>query len=139
MTAILIEIEGRRLATRRWQNKVSLMAEIDDSHIVVTACHGIAAIQPPIRHGTNPYRYQEVPMTKRMRLALAALALTGLLGGCVAYPAYPGYGYGYPAYGDGYAPAYGYGYGGPGVVVAGGWGGGWHGGWGGGWHGGGWR
>ena len=68
-------------------------------------------------------------MTKRLRLALAALALTGLLGGCVAYPAYPdyGYGYGYPAYG------YGYGYA-PAVVV----GGGWHGGWGGGWHGG-WR
>ena len=39
-------------------------------------------------------------MTKRMRLALAALALTGLLGGCVAYPAYPGYGYGYGHYGQ---------------------------------------
>jgi hypothetical protein len=76
-------------------------------------------------------------MSKRFRLALAALALTGLLGGCVAYPA--GYGYGYPAYGYGYgyAPAYGYAPGG--VIVAGGWGGGWHGGWhGGGWHGG-WR
>jgi hypothetical protein len=53
----------------------------------------------------------------RWRLPLAALALAALLGGCVAYPAYPGYGY----YG---APYY------PGGVVAfgGGWGGhGWHG------------
>ena len=70
-------------------------------------------------------------MTKRMRLALAALALTGLLGGCVAYPAaypdYPAYGYGY-----GYAPAYGYGYAPGYVAVGGGWGGGWRGGgWGG--------
>ena len=31
-------------------------------------------------------------------LPLAALALAALLGGCVAYPAYPGYGY----YGGGY-------------------------------------
>jgi hypothetical protein len=55
--------------------------------------------------------------------ALAALCLAGLLGGCVAYPAYPGYGY-EPGYA--YAPAY--------VAVGGGWG--WHGG---GWHDGGWR
>lgn len=60
-------------------------------------------------------------MTKHVRLALAALALTGLLGGCVAYPAYPGYGYGY---GPAAYPAGGY-------VVVGGGGGGWHGG---GWH-----
>lgn len=53
----------------------------------------------------------------RWRLPLAVLALAALLGGCVAYPAYPGYGY------DG-APYY------PGGVVAfgGGWSGhGWHG------------
>jgi hypothetical protein len=49
--------------------------------------------------------------------ALAALGLAALLGGCVAYPAYPGYGYGYA---PGYAPAY--------VAVGGGWGWGWHGG-----------
>jgi hypothetical protein len=65
-------------------------------------------------------------MTKRVRLALAALVLTGLLGGCVAYPAYPTYGYGY---GYGYPGPYA---GGSYVVVGGGWhGGGWHGG---GWH-----
>ncbi len=68
-------------------------------------------------------------MTKHVRLALTALALTGLLGGCVAYPAYPGYRYGY---GAAPYPATGY------VVVGGGgWhGGGWHGD---GWHGDGWR
>jgi hypothetical protein len=68
---------------------------------------------------------QEVPpMPKRLQLALAALALTGLLGGCVAYPAYPAYGYGY-----GYPGPYA---GGTYVAVGGGWhGGGWHGG---GWH-----
>jgi hypothetical protein len=50
--------------------------------------------------------------------ALAALGFAALVSGCVAYPAYPGYGYGYgPGYG--YAPA---------VVVGGGWGWGWHGG-----------
>jgi hypothetical protein len=61
-------------------------------------------------------------------LPLAALALAGLLGGCIAYPAYPGYGYN----GGGYygAPYY------SGGVVE--FGGGW--GWRGGdhdWHGGG--
>lgn len=54
----------------------------------------------------------------------AAFSLAALLGGCVAYPAYPDYAY--------YGPGYGYGYGyAPGaVVVGGGWG--WRGG--GGWH-----
>jgi hypothetical protein len=52
-----------------------------------------------------------------------ALAAAAALGGCVAYPAYPGYGYGY-----GYAPAPYYAYPAGGVVVGGGWGGGWHGG-----------
>jgi hypothetical protein len=57
----------------------------------------------------------------------AALALAALLGGCVAYPAYPGYGYnGY--YGGYYGAPY---YAGPTVAVGGGWG--WHGG-GGDWH-----
>jgi len=75
-------------------------------------------------------------MTKRLRLALAAVALTGLLcGGCEAYPANPTYGYGY-----------GYGY--PGPIASGGYlslgdgwdGGGWHHGWRHhGWHGGGWH
>jgi hypothetical protein len=51
---------------------------------------------------------------------VAAFGLAALLGGCVAYPAYPDYGY----YGPGYAyPAGGY--------VAFGGGGGWHDG---GWH-----
>jgi hypothetical protein len=63
------------------------------------------------------------------RILLPAAAVLGLavaLGGCVAYPAYPGYGYGY-GYEPGYAPAY--------VAFGGGWGGhgdDWHG-------GGGWR
>jgi hypothetical protein len=68
-------------------------------------------------------------------LALPALALAALLGGCVAYPAYPGYGYyGGGYYGGGYygAPYY------SGGVVAFGGGWGWHdhdGGWrGGDWH-----
>ena len=63
-------------------------------------------------------------MTIRFRrlLPIAAIGLAALLGGCVAYPAYPAYGYGY---GYGYpAPYYG------GAYV--GWGGGWH-------DGGGWR
>ena len=51
-----------------------------------------------------------------VRRLLGAIAIAISLGGCVAYPAYPGYGY----YGGGY-------YGGPyygGGVVA--YGGGWH-------------
>lgn len=47
--------------------------------------------------------------------AIAALGLAALLGGCVAYPAYPAYGYGGPAYGY---PSGGY------VAFGGGWG--WH-------------
>ena len=73
-------------------------------------------------------------MTRRpLSRVLTALALAAVLaaplGGCVAYPAYPGYGYG----GYAYAPGYAY----PCCVAVGGyWGGG--GGWyGGGWHGGG--
>jgi hypothetical protein len=38
----------------------------------------------------------------RSMLPVAALALAAILGGCVAYPAYPGYGYGYRA--PGYYP-----------------------------------
>ena len=51
---------------------------------------------------------------------LAALGLAALLSGCVAYPAYPDYGYGYYGY-----PAGAY------VSVGGdwGWGGDWHGHW----------
>ena len=49
--------------------------------------------------------------------ALAALGLAALVSGCIAYPAYPSYGYSEPGYG--YAPG---GY----VAVGGGWG--WHGG-----------
>ncbi len=63
----------------------------------------------------------------RKILPFLALGLAGMLGGCIAYPAYPGYGYGY-----GYpAPYYG------GAYVAGG--GGYVGGGGGGWHEGGWH
>lgn len=47
--------------------------------------------------------------------AVAALGLAALLGGCVAYPAYPDYGY--------YGPGYGYPAGSY-VAVGGGWG--WH-------------
>ncbi len=60
-----------------------------------------------------------MPRLFRIRITVA-LVLTGALGGCVAYPAYPGYGYGY---GYGYpapyypAPYYGGGY----VVYGGGW------------------
>jgi hypothetical protein len=74
-------------------------------------------------------------LRNRGLLALPALALAALLGGCVAYPAYPGYGYyGGGYYGGGYygAPYY------SGGVVAFGGGWGWHdhdGGWrGGDWH-----
>ena len=56
---------------------------------------------------------------KRALLPLIALGLAAVLGGCVAYPAYPGYGYGYSPYYGGY-PAGGY------VALDGGWG--WHGG-----------
>ncbi len=49
----------------------------------------------------------------RKMLPILALGMAGLLGGCVVYPAYPSYGYGY------HAPYYGGGY-----VAAGG--GGWH-------------
>jgi hypothetical protein len=59
----------------------------------------------------------------RWLMPLGALALATLLGGCYAYPAYPGYGY----YGGYYGGPY---YGG-GAVVA--YGGGW------GWHDGGWH
>lgn len=53
----------------------------------------------------------------RIALPFAALTLALLLGGCVAYPAYPGYGYyGGPYYGGG-------------VVAYGGGGWGWHHGW----------
>ena len=46
----------------------------------------------------------------RSMLPVAALGLAVLLGGCVAYPAYPGYA-AYPAYGYGYtAPVYAGGY-----------------------------
>jgi len=57
----------------------------------------------------------------RSMLPWAALGFAALLGGCMAYPAYPGYGYGaYPAYG----------YAAPPVVVGGGYyGGGYGGGW----------
>jgi len=55
----------------------------------------------------------------RIVLALAAIGLAAALGGCVAYPGYPDYGYGY-----GYGPYYG-GY--PtGYVAIGGDGWGWH-------------
>jgi hypothetical protein len=68
------------------------------------------------------------PMRHRVLLTLAALGLAAALGGCVAYPAYPAYGYGYGSDYGGYPGGY--------VSVGGGWG--WHGGDGdgGGWHGG---
>jgi hypothetical protein len=55
----------------------------------------------------------------RIWLTLAALGLAAALGGCVAYPAHPDYGYGY-----GYGPYYG-GYPAGYVAVGGDWG--WHG------------
>lgn len=54
----------------------------------------------------------------RIWLALAALGLAAALGGCVAYPGYPYYGYD-PYYG-GYYGGYPAGY----VAIGGGWG--WH-------------
>lgn len=64
-------------------------------------------------------------LVRTLLLPMGALVLAGGLSGCVAYPAYPGYGYGYGG-GYGYGPAYAYA---PApVVVGGGWG------WGGGWH-----
>jgi hypothetical protein len=79
-------------------------------------------------------------LRNRGLLALPALALAALLGGCVAYPAYPGYGYyGGGYYGGGYYGGGYYGapyYSGGVVAFGGGWG--WHdhdGGWrGGDWH-----
>ena len=56
----------------------------------------------------------------RWLMPLGALALATLLGGCYAYPAYPGYGYYNGYYG---APYYGTPYYGGGVVAfGGGWG-----------------
>ena len=72
----------------------------------------------------------------RCLLALAALGIATMLGGCVAYPDYPGYGYGYGSdYGYGPGPYYG-GYPDGYVAIGGGWGdhggdrhdGDWHGG-----------
>jgi hypothetical protein len=90
--------------------------------------HEAAAMETQVL--PHPYGILEMTMARLIRsrrmLPFAALALAGLLGGCV-YPAYPGYGYydgGY--YGGPY-------YGGGGAVVAVGGGGGW------GWHGGDWR
>ena len=72
-------------------------------------------------------------MINRLRLPLAALALAALLGGCVAYPASPGY----ASYGYGYGAPF---YSGAYVGVGDGWhGGGWHDHDGGDWHRGGWR
>lgn len=44
----------------------------------------------------------------RLAVSLAALGLAAMLGGCVVYPAYPAYGYRYPApyYGGGYYGGY---------------------------------
>ena len=50
----------------------------------------------------------------RWLLPLAVLGIAATLGGCIAYPVYPPYGYGYggPYYGGGYGWGYGWGYGG---------------------------
>jgi hypothetical protein len=63
------------------------------------------------------------PFRLRVVLSLAVGgALAGPLGGCVAYPAYPGYGYGYGYPGPYYAaPYYGGGYFGYGGGYYGGW------------------
>ena len=59
------------------------------------------------------------PVRHRMVLALAALGLVTTLGGCVVYPAYPDYGYGYGPYYGGYPAGY--------VAIGGGgWDWGWH-------------
>lgn len=55
-------------------------------------------------------------MRHRLKLVLAALGLAAALGGCVAYPDYPAYGYGYGPYYGGYSGTY--------VGIGGGWG--WH-------------
>jgi hypothetical protein len=55
----------------------------------------------------------------RWLMPLGALALAMALGGCYAYPAYPGYGY----YGGYYGGPY---YGGGVVAFGGGWHGDWH-------------
>ncbi len=52
----------------------------------------------------------------KLLLPVIALGAAALLGGCIAYPAYPTYGYGYGAPGPYY--------GGGAVVVGGGWRGG---------------
>ena len=67
------------------------------------------------------------PRTRGL-LSLGALALATLLGGCVVYPAYPGYyggGYGYPygGYSYPYAYPYSYSYSYPFVGFGWGWGG----------------
>jgi hypothetical protein len=90
-------------------------------------CQGIAAQQTPKRRDAHAdYALDSaaggLTMFSKLRnrgLPLVALALAAVLGGCVAYPAYPEYGGGY--YGGGYygAPVY------SGGVVA--FGGGWHG------------
>jgi hypothetical protein len=53
----------------------------------------------------------------KLLLQAIALGAAAMLGGCVAYPAYPAYGYGYGGYGYGNPGPY---YGGGAVVVGGG-------------------
>jgi hypothetical protein len=53
-------------------------------------------------------------IARRLLMPLAAMGLAAVLGGCVIYPAYPTYGYGYPEphYHGGYGYYHGgYGYG----------------------------